>query len=363
MKSYDWKHVFSAKWPVKRTCAVIAIFLLVVVPTDAQRSSAEPDELKLRPVKTSAKAQQLRLLPTTEELTDADAVPLYRQAIESLPDGYPRKKFSEWRTVHPDELPVAQVKSELEKLKPALDLITQATRCKTCNWPAVTPGQTSPQVMDDLKKYREFAFILDVQVRLQMAEGQHDQAIETLKTSLAMAKHLGNAPTLIQGMVGISIGALSLKDVEQFIQSVNSPSLYWALQDLKFPLVDLTKTMDAEMANLENYNFIMRRQLRKNLEPAHDRIRVQMNYLDRKVATLECVEAIRLYTGAHEGKFADKLSDITEFSIPNDPVTNKPFIYSRTGSEAVIELQGTEGSDGKNAIKYVLTLRDKNKAT
>jgi len=341
---------------MNQTCVFVAVLLSAVVPADARRSGAGPVELTLRPAKTSAKAQQLRLLPTAEELTDADAVPLYQQAIQALPDEYPRKKFSEWRTMQPDELPAAQVKSELEKLKPTLDLVTHAARCTACNWPAMTPGPVSQQHMDDLSKFRELAFILDVQTKLQMAEGQYEQAIDTLKNSFAMAKHMGEAPILVQGMVGISVGALSLKEVEQFIQTTDSPTLYWALKDLKFPLVDLTKTMDLEMANLKNYNFILRRQFRKQLEPAHEKVRIQMSYLDRTAAALQCVEAIRLYAGVHEDKFPDNLSDITEFSIPNDPVTNKPFTYSRTGSEAIIELPGTEGSDGGNAIKYAVAI-------
>ncbi|MFH1719478.1 MAG: hypothetical protein ABIF19_19165 [Planctomycetota bacterium] len=343
---------------MKRTIVFLTILLPAVVPAGARRSTAGPAELALHPAKVSEQTQECRLLPKANEQTDADAVPLYQQAIQSLPDEYPRKKFGEWRTMRPNELPAAQVKSELEKLKPTLDLVTQAARCKLCNWPSVTPGQVSQQHMDDLSKYRELAFILEVQVKIQIAQGQYEQAIETLKTLFAMAKHLGDAPTLVQGMVGISIGALSLKEVEQFIQSADSPSLYWALQDLKLPLVDLTKTMDLEIANLKNYNFILRRQFRKQLEPAHDRIRVQMNYLDRTATALQCIEALRLHAGAHEGKFPDNLSNITEFSIPDDPVTNKPLAYSRTGPEAVIELQGTEGSDGRNAIKYVLTLKE-----
>jgi len=355
MTSSNQNQAPSEKRPIKQACVLVAVFLSAVVPADAQRSIG-PVELTLRPAKTSAKAQQLRLLPTTEELTDADAVPLYQQAIQSLPDEYPRRKFGEWRAMQPDELPAAEVRAELEKLKHTLDLVTQAARCKLCNWPATTPGQVSQQVMDDLSKYREFAFILDVQAKIQVSEGRYEQAIETLKTTLATAKHMGEAPVLVQGMVGISIAVLSLKNVEQFIQKTDCPSLYWALQDMKLSLVDLTKTMDLEIDNLKNYNFILRRQFRKQLEPAHDKIRVQMDYLDRKAAALQCIEAIRLHAGAHEGKFPDKLSDITEFSIPNDPVTNNPFIYSRTGSEAIIELPGTEGSDGRNAIKYVLTI-------
>ena len=315
-------------------------------------------ELTLHPAKATEAAKEYRLLPKAAELTDADAVSLYGQAIESLPDEYPREKFSEWRAMPLDELRAAEAKSELQKLRPTLDLATAAARCRLCDWPSVPVGQVTQQVLDDLSKYRELAFILDVQVKIQIAEGQYEQAVENLKTTLAMAKHLGEAPTLAQGMVGIAIAALSLKEAEQLIQSADSPSLYWATGQLKLPLVDLTKTMDLEIANLKNYNFILRRQFRKQLEPAHDRIRVQMNYLDRRVTALQCIEALRLHAGSHEGKFPDKLSNVTEVIIPDDPVSRRPFSYSRTGAKAILEAPGTEGSEGRDAIRYELNLKE-----
>lgn len=338
---------------MKRTLICLIILLTAAVPLVARTV-----QLTLHPAKGTEATEKYRLLPKAEELTDADAVPLYQQAIHSLPGEYPQKKFSEWRTMPLDELPAAQVKSELQKLRPTLQIIEQATKCKQCNWPAVKPGQVSNKLMDDLRKYRQVAFALDVQARLQIAEGQYEQAVGTAQTSLGMARHLGEAPALVQGMVGIAIAALSLKEVEQLIQSVDSPSLYWAMGELKLPLVDLTKTMDLEIANLKNYNFILRRQFRKQLEPAHDRIRVQMNYLDRRAAGLQCVEALRLYAGAHDGKFPDKLSELTEVTVPDDPVTGKPFSYDRTGSKAVLEAPGTEGSEGRDAIRYELNLKE-----
>ena len=343
----------SAYRLTKATFVCFAVLFLSAVGAHARTV-----KLTLHPAKATEAAKECRLLPKAEELTDANAVSLYQQAIQSLPHEYPRKKFSEWRGMPPDELPAAQVKSELQKLGTTLDLATAAARCKLCNWPSVAPGQVTQQVLDDLSKYRELAFILDVQVKIQIAEGKYEQAIENLKTTLAMAKHLGEAPTLAQGMVGIAIAALSLKKAEQLIQSADSPSLYWAVRELKLPLVDLTKTMDLEIANLKNYNFILRRQFRKQLEPAHDRVRVQMNYLDRRAAGLQCVEALRLYASAHDGKFPDKLGDFPEVAFPDDPVTTKPFSYSRTDPTAVLETPRTEGSQGRDAIRYELNLKE-----
>ncbi|MGB2866591.1 MAG: hypothetical protein WBC05_24890 [Sedimentisphaerales bacterium] len=341
---------------MKRFTAIFVILLFFTSLTYANRTLPWI-ELTFSPAKATQDAQKYRLLPTTKEQTDTDAVPLYQKAIQSLPEDYQAKQFSDWRSLPPDQLPVEQVESALKKLKPTLDLVSRAARCKQCNWPFVKPGQVSQQFMDDLSKYRQFAFILDVQAKLQIAQGRYDQARETLKTSLTMAKHLGDAPTLIQGMVGIAIAALNQSRIEQWIQS-DTPSLYWALEDLPQPLVDVTKAINIETDNLKNYNILMRKAFGQQLKPAHDRVLLQMNHVDRKIAALQCIEDLRLYTGAHDGKFPQKLSNVTDIKIPVDPVTKQAFSYKSTGSEAVLELEGTEGSEGRDAVRYELKLKE-----
>jgi len=341
---------------MKRFTAIFIILLFFTSLTYASRTLPWT-ELGFSPAKATETAQKYRLLPTTDEQTDADAVPLYQKAIQSLTQDYQPKQFSDWRSLPPDQLPVEQVESALNKLKPTLDLLTQATKSKQCNWPFIKPEQAQQQLMDDLSKYRQFAFILDVQTKLQIAQGRYDQARETLKTSLTMAKHLGDAPTLIQGMVGISIAALNQSRIEQWIQS-DAPNLFWALADLPQPLVNITKAIKIETDNLKNYNILIRGQFEKQLKPAHDKVRKQMNHVDRKVAALQCIEALRLFAGSHDGKFPQMLSDVTEVKIPVDPVTKKSFSYKSTGSEAVLELlEATEGSEDRDAVRYELKLK------
>ncbi|MHC4203135.1 MAG: hypothetical protein ACYSTT_00675 [Planctomycetota bacterium] len=336
---------------------IIVVILLSIVSVCGASRTLRWTELTFPPAKVTEAAQKYRLLPTTEEQTDTEAATLYQKAIQSLPQDYQPKQFSDWRRLPPDQLPVEQVESALNKLEPTLDLLSQATRSKQCNWPFIKPEQAhEKQFMDDLSKYRQFAFILDVQAKLQIEQGRYDLARETLKTSLTMAKHLGDAPTLIQVMVGIAIAALNQSRIEQWIQS-DVPSLYWALADLPQPFVDITKAIKIETDNLKNYNILIRRQSEKLLKPAHDRIRKQMNHVDRKIAALQCIEALRLYTGAHDGKFPQILSEVTGIKIPVDPVTKKPFSYKSTGSEAVLELEGTEGSEGRDAVRYELKLK------
>ena len=97
-------------------------------------------------------------------------------------------------------------------------------------------------------------------------------------------------------------------------------------------------------------------QFRKTLEPAHELVRKQMNYIDRKVAALQIIEAMRLYAGKHDGQFPQKLSDITDVEIPNDPVTKKQFEYKSTGSEATIQIEGTKDSDGRDSVRYEIKI-------
>ena len=339
--------------------SIITVVILLSIASICYAGRAMPwVELNFSPAKATETTQEYRLLPTKEEQIDTDAAALYQKAIQSLPQDYQPKQFSDWRRLPPDQLPVEQIESALEKLKPTLDLLFQATRSKQCNWPFVKPGQVSQQFMDDLSKYRQFAFILDVQAKLQIEQGRYDQAKETLKTSLTMAKHLGDAPTLVQGMVGIAIAALNQSRIEQWIQSDNAPNLYWALEDLPQTLVNVKKAIKIETDNLENYNFLLRWQFRKQLKPAHDMVLKQMNHVDRKIAALQCIEALRLYAGSHGSIFPEQLSDITDNKIPVDPVTKKPFSYKSTSSEAVLELEATEGSDGRDAVQYELKLKE-----
>lgn len=341
---------------MKRIITISIIWLLLTSATYANQELPWT-ELTFKPTKATEAAQKLRLLPTAEEQTDADAVPLYQKAIQSLPADFNSRQFSEWRKLPPDQLPAEQVESALKKLKPVLDLVADATKCKHCNWPFIKPGQVSQQYMDELSKYRQIAFALDVQAKLQITQGQFDDAMKTITTSLAMANDMGDAPTLIQGMVGIAIASLNLNRIEQFIQSQNTPNLYWALENLPQPLVNINKAIKIETDNLKNYNFLVRGQLEKQLKPAHDRVRKTMNYLDRKIAALQCIEALRLYAGSHDGKFPVKLSDVAEVKIPDDPVTKKPFSYKSTGSEAVLEMEATEDSEGRDAVRYELKLK------
>ena len=341
---------------LKATFVCLVIVFLCVVPAIARRSPSEPVELTLYPAKAPESAEKHRLLPKTYGQTDADAVPLYEKAVQSLPKKLDMNQVRQWLGTPLDKLPRQKVKSTLEKLEPALQLIEQAVKCKPRSWPQFVQGTLPP----NLTEYRELGFVLAAKARLQIAERNYEQAIITIQIGFAMAKHVGESPTVTQGMTGVAIATSMCRQLEQLIQAQDAPNIYLPLQELPRPLVDLNIPITVEMSNAKSsrqYNVIVRRALIRHLESSHTRIRLLMNRLDRHVAALQCVEALRLYAGAHDGKFPDKLSDVTEVAVPENPVSKKPFVYRRTGSKAVLEAPAPNGATAKDAIRYQLILK------
>ena len=253
------------------------------------------------------------------------------------------------------ELPQAQVQAAVRQAKVSLDLISQGAKCKGCNWPAFVPG-TMPA---HLTEYRQLALLLCLKARLEIAQGQYDKAIETIRTGLAMSKHMGEAPTIIQGMTGIAAATVMLRPMEDLAQTKGSPNLYSALHALPHPLVDMEVPIAAELKNLESskqYNALTRSVMRSQLDKSHQGVRVTMHRLDAKIAALQCVEALRHYAASHNGQLPKHLSEIPDAQVPEDPVSGRPFAYQCVGSKAVLEESIPKDASPSGSTRYEITV-------
>jgi hypothetical protein len=91
------------------------------------------------------------------------------------------------------------------------------------------------------------------------------------------------------------------------------------------------------------------------LLPATSKIIEAANRVDRRIAALRCVEAIRLYAAEHN-QLPKSLADIMEVPIPNDPTTGSPFPYTSDGTAAVLTAPRQPASTS-NTFTYAITLR------
>ena len=147
------------------------------------------------------------------------------------------------------------------------------------------------------------------------------------------------------------------RELEQFVQDKDSPNLYAALANLPEPLIDVEKAIESERANLKDYNILTRKLLEKQLNPAHDRIRLNAKRLDNHVNALQVVEAIRHYAATHDGQLPQALSDIKDMNIPNDLISGKAFEYRRTVPGAMLKSAIPEGGRERDVVQYEIELK------
>jgi hypothetical protein len=95
------------------------------------------------------------------------------------------------------------------------------------------------------------------------------------------------------------------------------------------------------------------------LLPAAERVLFAPARIERKIAALRCIEAIRLHAAAHGGKLPEKLVDVTDVPVPVDPWTGKPFEYHREDGKATLTGPTPPGelSFPIYNIRYELTIR------
>jgi hypothetical protein len=92
---------------------------------------------------------------------------------------------------------------------------------------------------------------------------------------------------------------------------------------------------------------------------ALDKVANSQVRLERNLAALRVVEALRMYAAAHDGKLPDKLADVTEVPIPDDPGTGKAFEYSRAGDTATVVSQIAAEPQAASGIRYRVSIRKK----
>jgi hypothetical protein len=355
MASFESDTVTSTGRLIKIISVCFIVLFLTAVPADARRSADGSVELTIYPAKVGDLAQKYQLMVKTEDRTDADAAPLYEKAVKSIPKDFNQEQIREWVKLRAEQLPQEQAEEVLQKCLEPLKLLVRAARCKECNWPELKPGDQP----DDLVEYRKLAYILELWARLEISRGGYEGASIAMRTGFGMARHLGQGPATLQTLVGMAVGGVMCREVEQFVQAKDSPNLYPALADMPRPLVDVEKAIENEKkVDLGSVsNELMREQIKKQMASSFDGTRLTSKRLDNILNGLQCVEAIRLYAATHDGQLPENLSDISQIEVPKDVVSGKAFEYRRTSSGATLQSAIPKGGKERDAVHYEIILK------
>ncbi len=442
--------------------------------------SIEVRTLSLVPAGEPVPAMSYRLLPRYLDQKTGNAALLYYSAAALCPDGEPediQQKISDWRDLPVDQLDRKEVDEALSSFSSCFHQIKLAAQRTYCQWEMPLEDGFAMQ-LPHLSTFRRMIFAMQLQIRLKIADGQTDQALEMLQDGFYMGRSIAEGPTIIQDLVGIAVTAVLFKEVEGLMQMPGSPNLYWALTALPDPMIDMHSSLEYEremlfiefpqLRNLESevlspaqasaiisdfmrkiqtlgggmgdvpfkgllpvgwvmmhysdakeylaskgysqeliealpaaqavliyqkqeyqeilddmfkwfllpYNqaqpHLQQGEQRLNdhlstkgikvnlfctLLPALARIGVLQARLDRNIALLRTVEAIRMFAADHSGQLPGSLAEINSVPIPADPMTGKDFIYRRIDARNARLEAPVAPEESKRRPVYELTIK------
>jgi hypothetical protein len=469
--------------------SLTACCLLLLCAPAVPAEAPPPIRLLLTPARPPTPALRYRLLPDARLALTGDAAVVYQQIIERLATKpvAERELLSEWLALPLPRLPTKDVRQELAAYDDVYELLDRAARCDHCDWGVRERLRRKGMgaLLPEIQPLRECALLLAVRARLEMADGHPDRALATLRSGFALARHTGDAETLIHFLVGTAVAANMANQLDALIARPDAPNLYYALTDLPVPFLsphkglagerlgtygtfpglgaiatdlaagslperDLTRCV-AVVSGLLNdgvpirsyaervvlgWTILSRHDLARQalvdagrprdtveamppvqvallhalleydamiddllvgqgrppwelsdrvlqvtrryradrgnnpaaaaiplaglLLPAVQKITAARVRLERKVALLRTIEAIRFYAATHGGKLPVSLHAIKEVPVPLDPATGRDFAYRLDGAVARLSAPppAQESPNVGNSVAYELTVRE-----
>jgi hypothetical protein len=491
----------------RKTYCFLASMLSVLCALPAVSPAQEQAGASIQPRKDSIRTVQLVVDPQPEpryaltyrletpymEQHAGNGALLYQTALALVPEiksnnpNLDINTLDKWCTDPMDQVPMKEARAAVARFEEPIHCLDMAGRYEHCTWeyPIREEGLRSTKpAWGDL---RVLLRMLALKARLDMADGDPQAAIETVRIGLCAARDLGNGPFVIMNLLGNGSANRMLRVLEELIQTPDAPNLYWALTALPHPLINMRRSLQMEtdaayaqvpeLRRLDHEVFSNDEVIRvwnkaaamsmgssqgssldhavaklaitagaMKLYPAakqhlvnegrtiqeveslpnlyvvlvyqHDRChrladmmlkwcdvpywqarqglakcekqfneecgRIQTDMdvimmafeygmrnslwihfintrMERDMAMLRCVEAIRLYAAGHEGRLPQALSDITEVPIPPDPVYGRPFSYQVTDGKAVLESAAPPDMSERDGLRYEITLRQTTK--
>jgi len=259
------------------TCfALFAVLLLALVsasaaagesatkPAPSDDNKAPTVKLVLHPAPAPRPALKYQLLPRLVDRRPGNAAVLYNQAPAEqtallMEFGKRWPKIEKWQQVPLGDPREKELRKEWQsgfQLDGSmLATVARGARCESCDWQLPIREEDFYSILlPQFQQTRTYARLLRAEARIQIAEGRFDEAIHTLQTGYALARHVAQAPCLVTSLVGLANAEIMSKGVEDWVQQRGAPNLYWALTWLPRPLIDSRPGLEGEMDSIYFYS-------------------------------------------------------------------------------------------------------------
>jgi len=251
----------------RNVCRLLAVAAIAIALFGEQAPAADPPktptirtiQLQVDPAPEPRFALQHLFETPYVEQEPGNAAFLYQTAVGQMmqansgEDAIDGDTLRQWVEDPVEELPLEKVRPAIARFEQSFRLLEAAARRDRCTWEYPTREGGVPYVNPLLNEYRTLSRLVVVKAKLEIHGGNVDAALGTLRCGIIMARNLGDGPNFIQHLVGVSMAAGTLRQIDAFVQKPEAPNLYWALTALPDPLVDIRKAvqMESEVLHVE----------------------------------------------------------------------------------------------------------------
>jgi len=153
-----------------------------------------------------------------------------------------------WLEAPLGELPQAEILGKAHWLSSRYpwQSLLDAARCDHCDWGDPIREEGADTVLPQTQRMRDIGRGIALKTRLLIAQGNYDEAVDTLRVGYALTRNLGHGTCLVQCLVGMAIEGILNQQTRTIIEAENSPNLYWALTDLARRPVDMREALSYE---------------------------------------------------------------------------------------------------------------------
>lgn len=237
-----------------RILVCIGAVAVMSLPCRADETSPGPEtliRLSVAPAAAPTPALRYRLVPGLQEMEPGNPIQGYFRAIMAHQKFFLEEEASgrgeKLLTMPLKALAAEEVRDYGRHVLAETD---RAARLERADWQILSGLKTDGfgLLLPDVQQIRALARALSVRFRAEVAEGRFDDGTRTAQTILAMARHLGEHPTVIGNLVGIAIAFTAIEPLEEMLQQPGCPNLFWALTSLPAPFIALSRGMEGERA-------------------------------------------------------------------------------------------------------------------
>ncbi len=214
--------------------------------------------LSVTPAAEPRPALEYSLWTPDRELQPGNSAPYYyramllRQQQKSIAEKvYAAELTNQWLQVPLADLPIADARKYLAMHNTMFKELAVATSREHCEWDLRVKDLQGTEVVDfllyDFQQMRDLVRLVALQARCDIAERKFIEAQRGIRMGYRIARDTAEVPLLINGLIGIAATAITNQVVIDWINTPNSPNLYWAIKQLPHPLVDIRPALLFEL--------------------------------------------------------------------------------------------------------------------